>query len=100
MIVREAAKEYLEKIKMERLRKSLIKQCKDTAKLNIEICNDFKYVDGEQEWRKGIMRLPHFLRKFAMTEGENKRRNTKDGFPPAREWHRDSENDKKVTGMT
>ena len=23
--------------------------------------------------------------KFAMTEGENKRRNTKDGFPPARE---------------
>ena len=23
--------------------------------------------------------------KFAMTEGENKRRNKKDGFPPARE---------------
>jgi len=42
-------KEYLEKIKMEMLRKALIEQCKDTAKLNLEICNDFKYVDGEQE---------------------------------------------------
>lgn len=48
-IVREATKEYLEKIKMEMLRKALIEQCKDTAKLNLEICNDFKYVDGEQE---------------------------------------------------
>ena len=47
MIVREATKEYLEKI--ETLKKALIEQCKDTAKLNIEICNDFKYVDGEQE---------------------------------------------------
>lgn len=47
MIVREATKEYLEKIKM--LKKALIEQCKDTAKLNLEICNDFKYVDGEQE---------------------------------------------------
>ena len=53
MIVREATKEYLEKIKMERLRKSLIEQCKDTAKLNLEICDDFKYVDGEQERYKG-----------------------------------------------
>lgn len=49
MIVREATKEYIEKIKMEMLKKALIKQCKDTAKLNLEICNDFKYVDGEQE---------------------------------------------------
>ena len=48
-IVREATKEYLEKIKMEMLKKALIEQCKDTAKLNLEICNDFKYVDGEQE---------------------------------------------------
>jgi len=49
MIVREATKEYLEKIKIETLKKALIEQCKDTAKLNLEICNDFKYVDGEQE---------------------------------------------------
>jgi len=49
MIVREATKEYLEKIKIEMLKKALIEQCKDTAKLNLEICNDFKYVNGEQE---------------------------------------------------
>jgi hypothetical protein len=49
MIVREATKKYLEKIKMGRLRKSLIEQCKDTAKLNLEICNDFISVDGEQK---------------------------------------------------
>jgi len=48
-IVREATKEYLEKIKTEMLKKALIEQCKDTAKLNLEICDDFKYVDGEQE---------------------------------------------------
>lgn len=48
-IVREATKEYLKKIKMEMLKKALIEQCKDTAKLNLEICNDFKYVDGEEE---------------------------------------------------
>ena len=34
---------------METLKNDLIEQCKDTAKLNLEICNDFKYVDGEQE---------------------------------------------------
>ncbi len=45
--VREATKEYIEKVKMEILKKELIKQCKDTAKLNLEICDDFKYVDGE-----------------------------------------------------
>ena len=49
MIVRETIKDYLEKIKMEILKKALIEQCKDTAKLNFEICNDFKYVNGEQE---------------------------------------------------
>jgi len=49
IIVRKATKEYIEKMKMEPLRKSLIEQCKDTAKLNIKICNDFKYVNGEQE---------------------------------------------------
>ena len=49
MIVREEKKEYLEKIKIETLKKALIEQCEDTAKLNLEICDDFKYVDGEQE---------------------------------------------------
>ena len=49
MIVREPTKENLEKIKIDMLKKSLIEQCKDTAKLNLEICDDFKYVDGEQE---------------------------------------------------
>jgi len=53
MIVREATKEYFEKIKMETLKKALIEQCKDAAKLNLEICNDFKYVDGEQKRYKG-----------------------------------------------
>jgi hypothetical protein len=48
-IVREATKEYLEKVKMEMLKKALVEQCKDTAELNLEICNDFKYADGEQE---------------------------------------------------
>jgi len=52
MIVREAIKDYLKKIKMKTLKKALIEQCKDTAKLNIEICNDFKYVDREQERQK------------------------------------------------
>jgi len=49
MIVRDATKEYFEKIKMEVLKKALIEQCENTAKLNLEIYNDFKYVDGEQE---------------------------------------------------
>ena len=53
MIVRAATKEYLEKIKIEMLKKALIEQCKDTAKLNLEICDDFKYVDGGQEKYKG-----------------------------------------------
>ena len=53
MSVREATKEYLEKIKIETLKKALIEQCKDTTKLNLEICKDFKYVDGEQELYRG-----------------------------------------------
>ena len=33
------------------------------------------------------MRLPHILRKFAMTEiGRKTKRNTKDGFPFSWEW--------------
>ena len=43
----EEIKDYLEKIKMETLEKALIEQCKNTTELNLEICNDFKYVDGE-----------------------------------------------------
>ena len=40
----------------------------------------------EDERYKGIMRLPHFLRKFAMTErGRKTKRNTKDRFPFSRE---------------
>ena len=53
MIVRGATKEHLEKIKIETLKKALIEQCEDIEKLNLEICNDFKYVDGEQEKYKG-----------------------------------------------
>jgi len=44
--IREATKEYLEKVKMKTLKKALFEQCEDTAKLNLVICNDFKYVDG------------------------------------------------------
>ncbi|MBU4227215.1 hypothetical protein KJ813_02795 [bacterium] len=46
-LVREATKEYIEKVKIEILKKELIEQCKDTAKLNLKICDDFKYADGE-----------------------------------------------------
>ena len=45
--VREATKEHLTRVKKEILEKELIEQCKETAKLNLEICDDFKYVDGE-----------------------------------------------------
>ncbi len=46
-LVREATREYIEKVKMEILKKELIEQGKDTAKLNLKICDDFKYADGE-----------------------------------------------------
>lgn len=45
--VREATREHLNRIKKEKLKKELIDQCKETAKLNLEICDEFKYVDGE-----------------------------------------------------
>lgn len=45
--VREATIECLNRIKKERLKKELIDQCKETAKLNLEICDEFKYIDGE-----------------------------------------------------
>lgn len=45
--VREATKEHLYRVKKEILKKELIEQCKETAKLNLEICDEFKYVDGE-----------------------------------------------------
>ena len=45
--VREATKEHLNRVKKEILEKELIEQCKETAKLNLEICDEFKYVDGE-----------------------------------------------------
>lgn len=31
----------------ETLRKELIEQCEETAKLNLEVCDEFKYADGE-----------------------------------------------------
>ena len=45
--IRVATQEYLNRIKKEKLKKELIDQCKETAKLNLEICDEFKYVDGE-----------------------------------------------------
>ena len=45
--VREATKEHLNRVKKEILKKELIEQCKETAKLNLEVCEEFKYVDGE-----------------------------------------------------
>jgi hypothetical protein len=42
-----ATQEYLNRINKEKLEKELIDQCKETAKLNLEICDEFKYVDGE-----------------------------------------------------
>jgi len=45
--VRMATQEYLNRINKEKLEKELIDQCRETAKLNLEICDEFKYVDGE-----------------------------------------------------
>ncbi len=45
--VREATKEYLNRVKKEILEKKLIEQCKETAKLNLKVCDEFKYIDGE-----------------------------------------------------
>ncbi len=45
--VREAAEERLQKIEKEELEKRLAEGYKAKAKLNKKICEDFKYVDGE-----------------------------------------------------
>jgi len=45
--VRKAMEEYIEKVKMQLLKEELIAQSKDTVTLNKEICEDFKYADGE-----------------------------------------------------
>ncbi|MBU4350551.1 hypothetical protein KJ830_09185 [bacterium] len=45
--VRKAMEEYIEKVKIEILKKELIEQCQNTAQLNLETCEDFKFVDGE-----------------------------------------------------
>ena len=45
--VRKAMEEYIKKVKIELLKKELVEQCKNTAKLNVEACKDFKYSDGE-----------------------------------------------------
>ena len=45
--VRKAMEEYIEKVKMDLLKKDLIEQCQNTAQLNVEACEDFKYSDGE-----------------------------------------------------
>lgn len=37
----------LTRLKKEILERKLIEQCKETAKLNLEACEEFKYVDGE-----------------------------------------------------
>ena len=45
--VRKAMEEYIAKTKIELLKKELAEQGRDTSKLNIKICEDFKYTDGE-----------------------------------------------------
>ena len=45
--VREAAEERLQKIEKDTLEKKLAVGYKAKAKLNKKICEDFKYVDGE-----------------------------------------------------
>ena len=45
--VRTAMEEYIEKVKIELLKKELVEQCKNTAKINVKTCDDFKYSDGE-----------------------------------------------------
>ena len=45
--VREAAEEKLQKIEKEALEKKMMEGYKAKAKLNKKICDDFKYVDGE-----------------------------------------------------
>jgi len=47
---------------METLEKALIEQRKNITELNLEICNDFKYVDGDIKIkRKNIKKLQNSL---------------------------------------
>ncbi len=45
--VREATEERLERIEQEKLEMELAEGYKAMAKLNLQICEDFKFVDGE-----------------------------------------------------
>ena len=45
--VREATEVYSSKIKEEKLKKELSEGYKAKAKLNLKICEDYKYIDGE-----------------------------------------------------
>jgi len=45
--VREATEVYINKIKEEKIKKELAEGYKVKAKLNLKICEDFKYTDGE-----------------------------------------------------
>jgi metal-responsive CopG/Arc/MetJ family transcriptional regulator len=45
--VRKATEERLVKIEQERIERELIEGYKAKAKLNLEMCEDFKFVDGE-----------------------------------------------------
>lgn len=45
--VREAIKQYVKIKKKEKLEKELAEAYKAKAKLNLKVCEDFKYVDGE-----------------------------------------------------
>jgi len=45
--VREATEERLVKMERERIERELIEGYKAKAKLNLKICEDFKFVDGE-----------------------------------------------------
>ncbi len=45
--VREATEERLERIEQERLEMELAEGYRVKAKLNLKICEDFKFVDGE-----------------------------------------------------
>lgn len=45
--IREALKKHIESLKKQRLEQELAEGYKAKAKLNLKICKDFKYVDGE-----------------------------------------------------
>ncbi len=45
--IREALKKHIERLKKQRLEEELVEGYKAKAKLNLKICKDFRYVDGE-----------------------------------------------------